>query len=322
MQRNDRQLTNSSQLERSSSRRMVLKGIGATAGAGLLALSTSRRGWTAARKSTNPVDFTRGVVYAEVDGQPLLVDIASPLARDKPRPAVILLHPGGMVDGDRTWMEDFARGLAALGYVAFSIDYRLFIEGVDEAHDLNRWPAQLEDSQRAVRWIRANAETYGVDPERVGAFGYSAGSKLASLLGTRESTDQSDPELASYSSRVTCVVDLVGETDSTIPSPDPGQQAWEAIFLGGTPEEAPNAYRDYSVLAHVDKETVPFLVFHGTIDSVVPVAHARRLVDALHKNAIEAVYAEFPQFDHFDWTWELTGPLTAAFLGTHLSPEN
>jgi acetyl esterase/lipase len=254
------------------------------------------------------------VVYAEVDGQPLLVDIASPPTRDKPRPAVIVIHPGGMVAGDRTIMEDLTRGLASLGYVAFNIDYRLFVESTGD----NPWPAQLEDSQRAVRWIRANAEKYGVDPERVGAFGYSSGGLLAAHLGMKESTDKSDPELASYSSRVTCVVDFAGKSDPTIQAPDPEDTALEAALLGGTPEKAPDAYRDYSVLTHVDGDSVPFLAFHGTKDSVVPVEHSRRLVDTLHTNVIEAVYAEFPHVDHFDWSWELTGALSAAFLGTHL----
>ena len=94
--------------------------------------------------------------------------------------------------------------LARSGFVAFSVDYRLFNGTV------NLWPAQLDDVQRAVRWIRANAAKYRVDPNRIGAFGHSAGAQLAALLGMEDTRDNSDPSLAKYSSKVQAVVDVSG----------------------------------------------------------------------------------------------------------------
>ena len=128
-----------------------------------------------------------------------------------PRPRRCFFHPGGMADGDRTWMDDAAQGLVTAGYVAFTIDYRLFGGGTR-----NSWPAQLDDAQRAVRWVRTNAATYGVDPERIAAFGHSSGAQLAAFLGTRDTRDDADPTLADVSSRVACVVDLAGTMDLTI----------------------------------------------------------------------------------------------------------
>jgi acetyl esterase/lipase len=299
-----------------SSRRTIIKGLGAATGAGLLA-ATASRGTQIAAQENPTVTYTEDVVYAEDDGQPQMVNIASPPDRGTPRPAVVVIHPGGMTVGDRTWMEEEARGLAAAGYVAFSIDYRLFVA----AANLNLWPAQLEDAQRAVRWVRANAETYGVDPDRLGALGYSAGGKLAAMLGTRDGQDDTDPALAKYSSRVSCVVDLAGPIDPAIPFPTPDDNASQAALLGGTPDEVPNAYKDYSVLSHIDGHSAPFLVLHGTKDTIVPVANSRKLVDSLHEHLVEAVYGEFPTIDHLDWTWALAGPLTRAFLDTHLEPE-
>jgi hypothetical protein len=103
----------------SVSRRSVIKGFGATAGAGLLAMTNGTR---ISAQEKNAVTYTPDVLYAEVDGQPLMIDIASSTDREAPHPAVIVIHPGGMVVGDRTWMEEFTRGLAEAGYVAFS-DY-------------------------------------------------------------------------------------------------------------------------------------------------------------------------------------------------------
>src|SRR4051812_33709683 len=127
-------------------------------------------------------------------------------------PAVILIHGGAMAFGKRFDLDKLARSVAEAGYVAFNIDYRLL------SYDgMNQWPTQLDDVQLLVRWIRANAATYGVDAERIGALGHSAGGLLAAFLGTRETRDNSESTLAAYSSRVSCVVDLAGDVDLTIP---------------------------------------------------------------------------------------------------------
>jgi acetyl esterase/lipase len=274
-------------------------------------------GTTVAQDATpEAVRFDRDVVYGEIDGQPLLLDVARPPARSEPRPAVIVMHGGGFVFGDRSFSADPMLPLAEAGYVVFNIEYRLFSE-----NGSNPWPAQLDDAQRAVRWVRANAQTYGVDPDRVGAYGLSAGGNLAIHLGTRETRDNGDPALAAYSSRVTCVVDIAGDTDPTIPWTDPGDTARVAALLGGTPVEVPDAYRDFSAVAHVDGESVPFLILHGTRDTFVPIEHSRRLADALREVEVEVIFGEFANIDHLDWIWPKPGPWALAFFGRHLRPE-
>ena len=260
------------------------------------------------------VDEGHGVVYGRVADELLLLDVHRPPHRATPRPAVVLVHGGGMWTGSRADMAHPARQLARAGYVAFAVDYRL----VDAAAGRHRWPAQLDDVQRAVRWVRANAGRYGVDPGRVGAYGWSAGGQLAALLGTRDTRDLA-PANAGYSSRVACVVALAGDVDLAAYTRPPALDEVVAL-LGGTPEEAPERYRDASPLSWIDGRTAPFLVVHGARDDVVPVAQSRRLVAALRAAGVEAEYAELPDAGHGDLAWSRVGLAALAFLGRHLRP--
>ena len=255
----------------------------------------------------------RGVVYGHTDGAPLLLDIHRALAGHAPRPAVVLIHGGGMWTGSRVDMADMAIELARAGYVAFSIDYRL----VDAATGRNRWPAQLDDAQRAVRWVRAKAGDYGVDPVRVGTLGWSAGGQLAALLGMRETRDKGDPVLAAYSSRVTCVVDLAGDVDLAAYTEPPALEEVVAL-VGGTPNEVPDRYRDASPLAWIDDQTVPFLVMHGSADDVVPLTHSRLLVAALRGDGAPVRFLEMEGLGHHELDWTVAGGAVLDFFARHL----
>ena len=261
------------------------------------------------------VDEDRAVAYGSVADEPLLLDVHRPPARATPRPAVVHVHGGGMWTGSRADMADPARQLARAGYVAFAVDYRL----VDAAAGRHRWPAQLDDVQRAVRWVRANAARYGVDPGRVGAYGWSAGGQLAALLGTRDTRAETDPALADWPSRVECVVALAGDVDLAAYTRPPALHEVVAL-LGGTPAEVPERYRDASSLSWIDARTAPFLVVHGARDDVVPVGQSRRLVSALRAAGVEVEYVELPDASHGDLAWSRVGPAALAFLGRHLRP--
>jgi pectinesterase len=148
------------------------------------------------------------LAYAVQGGEKLLLDIyLPPEPGSRPRPAIVLIHGGGWTSFDKGTMRRMASFLARSGFVAVAVNYRL-LQGSQ-----NRWPAQLDDVQRAVRWVRANASKYNIDASRIGAFGHSAGAQLASLLGMEETRDNSDVALAGYSSRVQAVVDVSGPTD-------------------------------------------------------------------------------------------------------------
>jgi acetyl esterase/lipase len=261
------------------------------------------------------IDVERGVVYGVTTGESLLLDVYRLLPHANPRPAVVLVHGGGMWTGSRAHMEYPARQLARAGYVAFSVDYRL----VDATTRRHRWPAQLDDVQRAVRWVRAYAAEYGVDPGHVGAFGWSAGGQLAALLGTRDTRDTTAP-MASHSSRVTCVVDLAGDVDLAAYTRPPALHEVVAL-LGGTVQEVPDRYRDASPLSWIDQRTAPFLVIHGDRDDVVPIEQSRRLVAALRAAAVAVEYVELADAGHDDLTLDRIGPGVLTFLDRHLRPE-
>ncbi|HEY0758933.1 MAG TPA: alpha/beta hydrolase fold domain-containing protein [Acidisarcina sp.] len=221
------------------------------------------------------VTVEQNVTYATVNGVALRLDVYQPVRRDNAlRPAVMLIHGGGWTSFDKSTMRGIGEYLARGGFVAFSVDYRLF----DGAQ--NRWPAQLDDVQRAVRWVRANAASYGVNAERIGAFGHSAGAQLAALLGMEETRDNSDPALAKYSSRVQAVVDVSGPADFTLET-DPEGAAFLEAFLGVAYVAHPEVWREASPAFHVSKDDAPFLIFHGTHDEDVPLAQAQELHDRL-----------------------------------------
>jgi acetyl esterase/lipase len=257
-------------------------------------------------------EVNRGIVYGAAAETPLLLDLYRPPSRETSRPAVILIHGGGMWTGSRADMAQPARHLARAGYVVVSIDYRL----VDAESGRHRWPAQLDDAQLAVRWVRAHASAYGVDPELIGAYGWSAGGQLAALLGVRDTRDTNAP-LAGYSSRVTCVVDLAGDVDLAAYTRPPALHEVVAL-LGGTRQEVPERYRDVSPLSWIDRDTAPFLVIHGNQDDVVPPAQSQRLVAALQAAGVAARYVELTGAGHDDLTWSAVGPTVLAFFARHL----
>jgi acetyl esterase/lipase len=251
------------------------------------------------------IEVDYAVIYGQAGGQELQLDVHRPSARENPRPAIVIFHAGGGLIGDREWTRGQADGLARGGYVAFNVGYRLL---GDDEH--NPWPAQLDDAQLAVRWVRSNAAAYNVDPDRICAFGVSFGGKLAALLGMRDTAEDSNLALSTYSSRVSCVVSAAGNLDPT-QQPLDLEDRNAIMLLGGTLSEVPERYEDYSPLAQVRPDTAPFLVFHGGADQYVSLEEPRQFVNALHEAGIEVTYAEFPTADHFYWfEWASSAPRT------------
>ncbi len=226
------------------------------------------------------VTVQENVPYISVKGSDLCLDVYEPNSRSTgARPAVLMIHGGGWTSFDKSTMRGMGQFLARSGFVAFSVDYRL-LQGKE-----NRWPAQLDDVQRAVRWVRANAAKYGVNPERVGAFGHSAGAQLAALLGMEETRDNSDPALAKYSSRVQAVVDVSGPTDFTT-NRNHDDVAFLENFLGTDYSKHPEVWREASPAFHVSKDDAPFLILHGTQDQNVPIAQAQELFEKLQSAGV------------------------------------
>lgn len=232
------------------------------------------------------------VAYSSANGETLLLDIFEPAGTsDHPRPAVVLIHGGGWTSFDKSTMRTLAQFLARSGFVAVSVDYRLFHD------DVNRWPAQLDDVQRSVRWLRANAAKYNVAPDHIGAYGHSAGAQLAALLGMVDTRDNSDSVLAKYSSRVQAVVDSSGPTEFSGFPKDSDEDKFFSSFFGASYLAHPEIWRDASPLGHVAKTNAPFLIIHGTHDEQVSIAQAQALYDKLKEAGADVKFVRLDS-DH------------------------
>jgi len=242
---------------------------------------------SAAPASANElVAVQENIVYSTVRGSELHLDVYEPGTRPQaPRPAIVLIHGGGWMDLDKSTMRGMGQLLARSGFVAFSVDYRLFKEGE------NSWPAQLDDVQRAVRWIRANSTKYSVDPQRIGAFGHSAGAQLAALLGLEDTRDNSDPSLAKYSSKVQAVVDVSGPADLTSQRDSDGAK-FLSSFLGADYAKNPEVWQAASPVFCVSKNASPFLIVHGTQDQSVSISQAQELYEKLQAAGVSVFFVK------------------------------
>jgi acetyl esterase/lipase len=238
----------------------------------------------AAPRDSAALTVERDVVYGTAQGTPLLLDLAMPKTGNGPFPVVVFLHGGGWSEGNRQEMNHFIEGVAGLGYVGVTVAYRL----VPAA----RFPAQLEDCKAAVRWLRANAAKYRINPKHIGVVGFSAGGHLASMLGVTGKNDGlegagGNPD---QSSRVQAVVSFFGLTDfSTRDWPRDLENGVIEPFLGGSFANHADEYRRASPITYVTSDAPPFLFFHGSEDKLVPVDQSKRLGEKL-RNA--GVFAE------------------------------
>ncbi len=257
---------------------------------------------TAQGPADGGVTIKKNLEYGQANGQKLLLDAyLPPDSFARPQPAVMLVHGGGWEGGDRAtrYLPQWSKALAEQGFAAFSIDYRLVHRPENGKPAQNQYPAALDDCQRAVRWLRCHAQQFGIRPGRIAGLGESAGGHLVALLGTTDTRDNTDPELARYSSRLNAVVDLYGPADLTQPLTD-------LLFFGITPRQLvdnfvgpdPARRREASPRWHIDGQTPPFLIMHGAKDALVPVEQSRNFYAALQKAGRTSTYIEFPEENH------------------------
>jgi len=224
------------------------------------------------------------IVYAEPDGTKLLMDVYHP-AGAGPHPAVLVIHGGAWLSGDRHQLQLWARELAERGYCACAIDYRLAPKF--------KFPAQIDDCRSALEWVRKNAKDLKVDTQRIGAIGYSAGGHLVSLLGT---TGQApSDENKQTDTRLQCVIAGGAPCDfRSLPEKANSLTYW----LGGSRKEKPDVYEQASPAAFVDKDDPPTFFFNGTKDTLVPITWTQPLFDELKKADVETELYEVEGADH------------------------
>ncbi len=228
------------------------------------------------------VVFEKNIEYTNPDNQHLQLNIAKPKGNG-PFPTVLFIHGGGFRAGVREGHNTQIIRLAEHGYVAATVSYRLAPK--------YPFPAAIHDTKAAVRWLRANAKTHHIDPDRIGVTGGSAGGHLAQFLavtaGVKEfEGDGGNPE---QSSAVKCVVNVYGPSDFT-KSYGKSVDAADVLplFLGGNLEKAKPAHIRASPLYWVTPNAAPTLCIHGTEDKYVAFEQAEWMVDKLKAASVEA----------------------------------
>lgn len=279
----------------------------------------------------------RGLVYAEIDGFALKLDLHLPVRSERPLPVVLWLHAGGWREGGRGFCP--IANLAKEGFAVASVSYRLSGQA--------KFPAQIEDAKAAVRWLRAHALDYNLDPARIGACGESAGGHLAAMLGVTgddpafEGTVGGDPE---FSSAVQAVVALCPPSDFTSMLERRRERSfWAKLFTSGNLTQATYVFvrtralrqlfggalpsraeqvRHASPLRHVSAKSAPMLLFHGRHDWLIPLRQSEALQRALQAAGVEAKLAVLETPGHGIGRFPPTMMAeTRAFFGRHLRDE-
>ena len=258
------------------------------------------------------------IVYAQGGGRDLHLDLYRPTS-GAVAPGVIVIRGGGWRAGDKEGFAHIAGFLAAEGFAAVSIEYRV----VPEAP----FPAAIEDAKAAVRWLRANASAHGIDPDRIGAIGGSAGAHLAALLGTshKAAALEGSGGHPNVSSRVQAVVAMAVPSDFTVPwSPTNGLASVE-YFLHFPFDDAPELWGLASPRSHVDHDSAPVLLMHSDVDSVVPHEQSELLLNDYERVGVAAKLVTVSDAPHAFWNFtkwfDDAMSQSAQFLSLHLAAE-
>ena len=236
--------------------------------------------------------FERGIEFSNPDNQHLQMNVARPKTGAGPFPAVVCIHGGGFRAGTREGYDKLCLTLARNGYVAATVTYRL--------SPAYQFPAAVHDCKAAVRWLRAHAGAYQIDPTRIGATGGSAGGHLALFLGVTAGVKEFEGEgNLDQSSAVQCVVSYSGPSDFT-KSYGKSVDAHEVLplFFGGNLQQKPREHILGSPLYWITPRAAPTLCIHGTKDDYVGYEQATWMVDRLKAAAVPAELLPFEGAGH------------------------
>lgn len=269
----------------------------------------------------------KDISFAQADGKPLLLDVyPAKGARGTKAPCVIWIHGGGWYSGSKENPPCLA--LVDHGFAVVSINYRL----TDEAS----FPAQIHDCKAAVRFVRAHAADYAIDPDRIGVLGLSAGGQLAALVGTSGDVPELEGNLGvtDVTSRVQAVAEGYGPADFAVmlaevskhptaaaPGKPTNVDAVQALLKGSTPEETNQLVKAASPVTYVRKGLPPFFIFHGTADKIVPANQSELLHENLRASGNDSTLHLMPGVPHGKQDPEVIRQVIAFFKRTLAEPE-
>jgi acetyl esterase/lipase len=277
-------------------------------------------GTAAAARGDGPgavkVTTAYNLVYARNGGTELKLDLARPAEGTGPFPAMVVIHGGAWRMGQKSLMRGMLQEFARRGYVAIAPQYRFCPQ--------ETFPAQVHDVKAAVRWLKTHAADFKVDAAHVGALGFSAGAHLALMLGVTGPEDgvEGDASAGAPDTKIQAVVNYFGPTDLAAADFPAITRSWNRDFLGGTPEEKPEAARRASPLTFVSKGDAPVLSFQGTNDQFVPASQAVKLAEAQARAGVPGRVELLIGARHGFDSPELERTLEAAyaFLDVYLKP--
>ena len=233
------------------------------------------------------VKAQRDIAYVENGHERQKLDLYLPEKSGAPLPLIIWIHGGAWQAGSKDGCPPLGGGYVARGYAVASIGYRLSQHAI--------FPAQIEDCKAAIRWLRAHAKEYNLDPQRFGVWGSSAGGHLVALAGTSGDVKQFDVGAnLDQSSSVQAVCDYYGPTDFvafvTRPNYEMHASATspEAKLIGGVVLENKDKAARANPITYVSSNDPPFLIMHGDKDPTVPINQSELLFDALKKSGVSA----------------------------------
>jgi acetyl esterase len=250
------------------------------------------------------VNVKRDVIFRTVDREQLTLDVYKPAKKGKDRPAVVIIHGGAWRMGDKALFAEQGNRLAERGFVAFSVNYRLA-----PAHP---YPAAVDDVEAAVEWVRKHAKEYGVDPDRIGALGGSAGAHLTGLLATlgKGSLEKGH--------RISAAVAWSGPMDFVSLAPvAAGGDGAIPTFLGCAPDACPDTYAEASPITHVDKSDAPMLLVNSTME-LVPQSQTDAMKAALDEAGVANQAIILPGQAHSRAYSNRVWDQTASFLENYL----
>lgn len=268
------------------------------------------------------IEIQRDLDYVGDGNKRQMLDLVVPKERDAEGklPLVVFIHGGGWRNGSKDGgIRRLAPLVASGDFAGATINYRLTGEAT--------WPAQIHDCKAAIRFLRGNAKTFGIDPKKIAVMGSSAGGHLVSMLGTSGGVKELEGDLGKHedeSSRISCVVNffgpqqffaLVGQ-ESSINRRD-GARYPEALLLGGSVHEKKELAKQASPVTWVSKDDPPFLTAHGTEDKVVPFPQGEAIHAALEKAKVESLFIHMVGAGHGFHSPELDLRIRA-FLDMHL----
>jgi acetyl esterase/lipase len=276
------------------------------------------------------IQVERNIPYVPNGDPAEVLDLYLPTtASANPLPLIVWIHGGGWWAGSKAgcppakWVRD--------GYAAASVEYRFSRKAV--------FPAQIQDCQAAIRWLRANSAKYNIDPDHIGVWGGSAGGHLVALLGTSGGKHAFAPIGGNEdtSDRVQAVCDFFGPADfNTVMSQVTADKTVKNIFKFNTPGDPYSTLigvhlgsdeekgAAVSPVHYVSSDNPPFLIMHGTADTLVPFAQSVELRDALQKAGVEVILQRFPGSGHGGPAFSLPVvlKLIKTFFDKHLKQED